>query len=80
MLGESHILIEELPEYKERILELRWSDPVFSDLFDEYHAVNAEVIRIEQQIETPSDAYTEELKKKRLLLKDKLFNILRAGD
>lgn len=77
MLGESHDLFHEFPEYKDRIAELKIADPRFAQLYDEYHAVNDEVERIELQIETPSDFYTETLKKKRLHLKDEIYVILR---
>lgn len=77
MLGESHDLFHELPEYKDRIAELRAADSRFAQLYDEYHAVNDEVERIELQIETPCDTYTETLKKKRLHLKDEIYAILR---
>ena len=76
MLGESHDLKAEFPEYRERILELKDSDNRFLELFDDYHKINYEVIRIEQGLETPSDFYTENLKKKRLLRKDQLYRIL----
>ena len=76
MLGESHDLVDEFPEYKTRILELKESNEQFSELFDDYHKINTEVIRIEQGLETPSDFYTEELKKKRLLRKDQIYRIL----
>ena len=76
MLGESHDLIEEFPEYRDRILELKENNDRFSALFDEYHRINHQVIRIEQGLETPSDFYTEDLKKKRLLRKDQLYRIL----
>lgn len=79
MQGEHHDLIHELPEYREKIHELKVSDNHFAKLFDEYHEVDHEVRRIEQEIETPSDEYTEELKKKRLLLKDELFAILKQA-
>lgn len=77
MQGEHHDLIHELPEYREKIHELKVSNPHFAKLFDEYHEIDHEVHRIEQEIETPSDEYTEELKKKRLLLKDELFAMLK---
>lgn len=79
MLGENHDLFHELPEYQDRIAELKAADPQFSKLYDDYHAVNAEVERIELQIETPSDAYTETLKKQRLHLKDELYGLLRKA-
>jgi hypothetical protein len=76
MLGESHELIDEFPEHRERILELKDRDGRFSELFDDYHKINHEVIRIEQGLETPSDFYTEDLKKRRLLRKDQLYRML----
>ena len=78
MLGESHDLFHEFPEYQNRIAELKAADPHFTELYDEYHTVNDEVERIELQIETPSDFYTETLKKKRLHLKDEIYAILRT--
>ena len=78
MLGESHDLFHEFPEYKNRIAELKSEDARFSQLYDEYHVVNEEVEWIELEIETPSDFYTETLKKKRLHLKDEIYAILRA--
>ncbi|HRD48944.1 MAG: DUF465 domain-containing protein [Candidatus Competibacter sp.] len=77
MLGENHDLFHEFPEYRDRIAEMKAADPGFAALYDEYHAVNGEVERIELQIETPSDLYTETLKKRRLHLKDEVYAILR---
>ena len=56
---------------------MKAGDPQFAGRYDEYHAVNDEVERIEFQIETPSDMYTETLKKRRLHLKDEIYAILR---
>ena len=44
----------------------------------EYHEVEHEVRRIEENIETTSDEYLEEQKKKRLYLKDQLFAMLKG--
>ncbi len=79
MQGEHHDLVHELPEFRDKIHELKISDRHFARLFDEYHEVDHEVRRIEQEIETPSDEYTEELKKKRLHLKDELFGMLKQA-
>jgi uncharacterized protein YdcH (DUF465 family) len=76
MLGENHDLIAEFPEYRDRILELKERDDRFSELFDDYHKINHQVIRIEQGLETPSDFYTEDLKKQRLKRKDQLYRML----
>ncbi len=78
-MSEHHNLINEFPEYKERIHELKLTDRHFSGLFDEYHTVDREISRIEQGVETPSDTYTEDLKKKRLHLKDELYRLLQAA-
>ncbi|MGD8526850.1 MAG: YdcH family protein [Thioalkalispiraceae bacterium] len=75
---EKHDLIHELPEYRERIHELKISDTHFAKLFREYHEVDHEIHRIEEGIETPSDDYTEELKKKRLHMKDELLTMIKA--
>lgn len=76
MTVESHELAHEFPEYRERIHELKISNHRFAALLDEYDALDREIRRVEQEIETPSDIYTEELKKKRVLLKDELYALL----
>ena len=75
---EKHDLIHELPEYRERIHELKTSDHHFSRLFDEYHELDHEIHRIETGIENTSDEYLEEKKKWRLLRKDELFEMIMA--
>ena len=77
MFGEKHDLVHELPEYRELIHELKASNQHFARLFDQYHDIDHEIYRIEQGVETPSDDYTEVLKKQRLKLKDELLAILR---
>lgn len=75
---ENHSLANELPEFKERIHELKIENMHFHKLFNEYHDVDKEVHRIEEGIENTSDDYLESLKKKRLNLKDQLFDMLNA--
>ncbi len=76
MIGEKHDLIHELPEYKDKIHELKVSDTHFAKLFDKYHEVTHEVEKIEGGAEITSDDFLEELKKQRLALKDELFAML----
>lgn len=80
MFGEHHRLAEEFPEYRDRIHDLKDRDAEFAQLYDEYIRVDKEIYRIEEQIETPSDDYTEELKKKRVVIKDRLYEILKRGE
>ena len=77
MFGESHDLANELPEFKEQIHKLKMEDRHFSRLYEEYQEVNLTIQRSEQEIEVHSDEYMEELKLKRLHLKDDLFKMLR---
>ena len=76
MFGEHHHFVQEFPELKDKIHELKTNNPAFAALFDKYNSIDDEIYRIEEQIETPSDEYTESLKKQRLLLKDELFQML----
>jgi len=79
MFGEKHDLIHELPEFKDKIHELKLSNEHFAELFEEYHEVEHEVRRIEEGIENTSDEYLEERKKQRLNLKDQLFEMLKKA-
>lgn len=76
MLGESHDLLHEFPEYTGKIAELRENDAVFHNLMDEYDWLDAH-IRTLEELNTPvADYHMEEMKKRRLLLKDRLYTIL----
>jgi len=76
MFAEHHDLLHEFPEHKDKIHELKTHNAHFSKLFDEYHDVDKELRRVQQEIETPSDQFVEDLKKKRLALKDELFAMI----
>jgi uncharacterized protein YdcH (DUF465 family) len=77
MFGEQHDLHHEFPEYQDKIRELKMTDGHFKRLFDEYDELAHEMVRIQQEIETPSDEYIEALKVKRLRLKDELYSMLK---
>ena len=76
MFAEHHDLLHEFPEHKDKIHALKTQNAHFSKLFDEYHDVDKELRRVQQEIETPSDQFVEDLKKKRLALKDELFAMI----
>ena len=78
MFGEQHDLHHEFPEYNDKIRELKMSDGHFKRLFEEYDELAHEMVRIQQEIETPSDEFVEGLKVKRLHLKDALYSMLKA--
>lgn len=74
---EKHDLHHEFPEFNDEIHELKMNNNHFNRLFKEYHELDHEVNRIEQGVENTSDDYLEQLKKKRLDLKDNLFGMLK---
>lgn len=77
MIIERHSLAKELPEFKQQIHDLKVSNRHFAKLSDEYHDLDNEIIRIEEGIENTADDYLENLKIRRLHLKDELFEMLK---
>lgn len=73
---EKHDLRHEFPEFETKIHELKISNHHFKKLFDEYHDVNAEVLRIENHAEETTDQVLNELRMKRVHLKDELYTML----
>jgi len=79
MSSTPHDFVQEFPEYKEQVHQLKMQDQHFSRLFQDYQDCNNTLHRIEQEIETPSDAHVETLKKQRLHLKDQLLAALKKA-
>ncbi len=78
MSGERHDLKHEFPEHAALIDKLLLADLQFVSLYREYDALDEEILKIEQNVEPVSDAYAEELKLKRVHLKDRLYEMLQA--
>jgi uncharacterized protein YdcH (DUF465 family) len=76
MTHTPHELAEEFPEAAEKIHALKSSDAHFNRLSDEYHAVNREIHRLETRVESTSEEYEAELRKKRMRLKDEIAALL----
>ena len=75
---QQHDLIHELPEFKATVEVLKASDGQFSRLVDEYEEVNRHVVSVESNVEPATDFALEDMKKRRLKLKDQLYDILKA--
>ena len=73
MLDEPHDLASELPELSDRIRLLTADDTDFRTKLGSYDALDAEIQEIELAGTPIDDRYAEDLKKKRLALKDELF-------
>jgi len=69
-------LAQEFPELRSQIHALKQESPTFRHLYAEYQILDNELFRIGQDIETPSDDYTENLKRRRVHLKDRLYGML----
>lgn len=76
---ENHSLVNELPEYKEQIHDLKMNDEQFRRLFEEYQFLTHEIENIEKEIVLASTMEEEEFKKRRLHLKDTLLDMLRKA-
>lgn len=73
-----HELAEEFPEYREKMHALKMESAHFARLSDEYHEVNRAIHRMQERIEPVSEDAEEEMRKKRLALKDEIASILRS--
>ncbi|MBL0356660.1 MAG: DUF465 domain-containing protein [Chitinophagaceae bacterium] len=78
MSMEKHDLLHEFPEHKAKIHELRTSDAHFKKQLDEYHQLDDQIYRIEDGSEITSDEYLNELRLKRVHLKDNLYRKLQG--
>lgn len=79
MFGERHDLPTEFPEHAELIKKLHETDQDFAALMDEYTALDAEIYEIEENGTNVTDEHAEELKFKRVSLKDKLYAMLQEN-
>jgi hypothetical protein len=75
---EKHTLRTEFPEYVEQIRQLKQNNNHFANLLEQYDEVDSEINKIEQGLEPVADDYAEQLKFKRLTLKDELFEFIKA--
>ena len=74
-----HGLHDEFPQAAPAISRLRIGDAHFARLADSYEHLNREIHRIEAEVEPASDDTLEQLKKRRLKLKDEIAAMLRAA-
>jgi uncharacterized protein YdcH (DUF465 family) len=67
------------PEYRDLISRLKTEDAHFSKLFERHNALDHEIRNMESGV-TPADPFAiESLKKEKLLLKDKMYVVLRKA-
>lgn len=73
-----HDVEHEFPEFKNLIHELRERDQRLAELIDEYERVNAQIVDIEENDKPFQDFEFEDMKKRRLKLKDEIYFLLRG--
>ena len=78
MQVEHHELHNDFPNLVDEIQALKTGNPHFARLMDEYNTLTREVERLEEE-DIPVDDFTiEDLKKKRIRLKDELYQMIVA--
>jgi len=73
-----HDLDHEFPEFSGLMQDLRTRDPKLGNLFEQYDRVNGTIVDIEENDKPFHDTEFEEMKKKRLRIKDEIYAALRA--
>ncbi len=74
-----HPLYREFPEHRETIKRLKAGDDRFRQMFEEYHTLDESIYRIEEEIDFATDQEIEDLKLRRVWLKDQLYRALVRG-
>lgn len=68
------------PEYRDLIAKLKQEDAHFARLFDEHNELDDKITSLVNNPVTGGLDEIEELKKQKLQLKDRLYEILRKAD
>lgn len=68
------------PEYRDLIAKLKQEDTHFARLFDEHNELDDKITGLVNNPVTGGLDEIEELKKQKLQLKDRLYEILRKAD
>jgi len=75
-----HPFVKEFTAHRETIRSLKLADPKFRAAFEEYHRLDDEICRIEEDVEFASDQQIDELKFKRAKYKDALYAAVRKHE
>ena len=74
---KKHDLLHEFPEKKEKIHELKTTNTHFRKIFDEYHQTDHDIHSIESGATPTTDEHLNELRMKRVNLKDSVYTYLK---
>lgn len=76
---EHHPLVKDFPEKLEQLHKLRLEDPAFARKADQYEALDKQICRVEDGVETLDDAALNALKLERVALKDDIARDLKRA-
>ncbi|UOE39757.1 DUF465 domain-containing protein [Chryseobacterium suipulveris] len=77
---ENHTLTHEFPEFVTKIGELKLNDEAFRKLYVNYEEVNALIQHYEEDgFNHTTDEHLNDLRKKRVHLKDEIYSFLMEG-
>ncbi len=77
---ENHNLTNEFPEYSNKIATLKLNDEGFKKMYVNYEEVNALIQHYEEGEQNhTTDEHLNDLRKKRVHLKDDLYNYLKQN-
>jgi hypothetical protein len=76
---EHHPLVKDFPEKLEQLHKLRLEDPTFARKADQYEALDKQICRVEDGVETLDDATLNALKMDRVALKDDIARDLKRA-
>ena len=74
---EKHDLLHEFPEYQDKIHQLKIENNYFRKLFDDYHELDHQLLRMKSGIEIVTDEALKELKAHSLHIKDELYKMIK---
>lgn len=79
MLGENHCLVLDFPEFTQRITELNAADSQFAADAKQYHELDQEIRTLELDGAPINDEDMHQLKHRRSLLKDSLYQRINSS-
>ena len=75
-----HPFVAEFPVHRETIRSLKLADAKFRQMFEEYHHLDDEICRVEEDVEFATDQQIDEMKFKRAKLKDALYTAVQKHE
>ena len=73
-------LAQDFPDKVDRIHQLKTSNNRFARLYDEYNELNRTIHRVETRVEPKPEDVEDELKRRRLQIKDEIMAMLEGTD